>query len=53
MGWNVIVCEDCNKHFAIKEEPAFHICSFCGSEETVGTGEHLSSQLYTEDGRKI
>lgn len=53
--WAVIACENdsCQKHFAIPDEPAFHICPYCGSEDTMGTAEYLSPQLYTENGTKI
>jgi Zn finger protein HypA/HybF involved in hydrogenase expression len=53
MKWAVMGCDNCNYYFAIEEEPAFQICPRCGSEETCGTGEYLSDQLYTKNGEEI
>jgi Zn finger protein HypA/HybF involved in hydrogenase expression len=53
MKWAIMGCEDCGYYFAIEEEPDFQGCPKCGSEETQGTGEYLSDQLYTKSGEKI
>lgn len=48
--WTIMFCDDCQGHFAITEEPAFQICSYCGGEETTGTGEYLKDEIVNEDG---
>ena len=53
MEWAIMSCENCQNHFAICEEPSFQMCPYCGSDDTTGTGEYLSSSLYTENGVKI
>lgn len=53
MKWAVMICETCEYHFAIPEEPNFQVCPSCGSEESTGTGEYLSDTLYTSSGKVI
>lgn len=53
MKWALMVCEECEYYFAIKEEPDFQSCPRCGSENTTGTGEYLGDTLYTKSGKVI